>query len=103
MFWFTNPREKRLRNMTPEQLLEEEQRSVRYAAEQLSRAPSKVEVFARAYCKELGYNPDGQWLPGPMMLAQPRWKKYRDIAEAVLHQQAKEAGLAALLNDTDNS
>lgn len=65
-------------------------------AELPQRKPSRVEVFARAYCEALGYDPDGHWMPGPMMMAVPRWTKYRHIAEAALHEDAEAAGLAAL-------
>jgi hypothetical protein len=75
---------------------EESERVARYAGEQLQRKPTKVEIFARAYCKELGYDPDAKWFPGPMMSALPMWTRFRDIAEREMHYQAVAAGFEAL-------
>ena len=97
MMWFKTPSQRRLECMTPEQLRLESDRVARYAAEQLQRKPSRVEALARAYCEELGYDPDGQWLPGPMMLPVKRWTKYRDVAENALHKDALDKALRKIV------
>ena len=67
-------------------------RRVKYAQEQATRPESKVEALARAYCEELGYDPDGR-IVGAGCVSVLRWVKYRDLAEAALHKESMAAAL----------
>ena len=58
-----------------------------------SRPMSKVEALARAYCEELGYNPDDRVAFAAAPMTVPRWTRYRDIAEAALHKESMAAAL----------
>jgi hypothetical protein len=68
-------------------------RRVRYAEEQAAIPKNKIELLARAYCKELGRDPDLCWFPGPMIPSVPLWRKYQDKAEAALAPAAMQAAL----------
>lgn len=64
----------------------------KYAQEQALRPKSKVEALARAYCEELGYNPDQKYSPGyPIVL--PMWRKFETEARDALHKGAMEEAL----------
>ena len=66
--------------------------ALKYAQEQSAKPKSKVEVLARAYCEELGYNPDQNYSPGyPMVL--PMWKKFEGDARAALHKPAMDEAI----------
>ena len=70
---------------------EEAIRKAGYAQEQAARPMSKVEALARAYCEELGHDPDERIRLGSILI--PRWVKYRDLAEAALHKESMAAAL----------
>jgi hypothetical protein len=57
------------------------------------RRMSKVEALARAYCEELGYDPDGKKHMGPWGPSIPRWALYADKAEAALSNDAMTRAL----------
>lgn len=60
-----------------------------YADEQAAKPKSKVEVLARAYCEELGYDPDGK-IGGDL---RPMWMRYRNLAEEHLRFAAMDRAL----------
>ena len=65
---------------------------------------SKIEQLARLYCKEIGQDPDKEYLAyrGPFTGAvyHPRWKNHIAKAEAALQPSAMEAALGRLRSNT---
>jgi len=61
---------------------------------------SKIEQLAWLYCKEIGEDPDKEYLAyrGPFTGAayRPQWQKHRDKAAAALEPIAMEAALRQL-------
>ena len=66
-------------------------RKVKYAQEQAARPMSKVEALARAYCEELGHDPDERIRLGSVPTT--RWVRYSDLAESALHKETMAAAL----------
>ena len=61
---------------------------------------SKIEQLARLYCKEIGEDPDedylAYWAPFAKAVYHPRWQNHIDKAAAALEPIAMEAALRQL-------